>query len=341
MNSAKELMKRPEVCSDELIKFIDDSMNGFRKYKILTTAVKLQLFEYTKEPVSSEELAAKMGYNPEMVPLLCDVLCECGLLVLNEEKYSNTELTKTYLVSDSPFSQLNYLHDMERSIAMWEKLDEIITNGPVIVDKQSFFGDRVIHSMAENAKCGMLQEVVETVTENIDFGSVSKMLDLGGGHGLYSIAFAGQNEKLKAFVFDLPQVTEHTKMYAEKYGTDQVDVIPGNFFTDDIGTDYDIVFSSLNPGGRVPDLIPKIVSALKQGGIFVNRQVPGGDSGSMETLNWNLWTFDDTKKARSQFSFENSVSLDEYIGILKENNMDVFKEINLTDGSRIVFSRRM
>ncbi|TQD24389.1 methyltransferase dimerization domain-containing protein [Methanolobus vulcani] len=341
MNSAKELMKRPEVCSDELIKFIDDSMNGFRKYKILTTAVKLQLFEYTKDPVSSEELAAKMGCNPEMVPLLCDVLCECGLLVLNGEKYSNTGLTNTYLVSDSPFSQLNYLRDMERSIAMWEKLDEIITNGPVIVDKQSFFGDGIIHSMAENAKCGMLQEVVETVTEDIDFDSSRKMIDLGGGHGLYSIALTGQNENLKAFVFDLPQVTEHTKKYAEKYGTDQVDVIPGNFFTDDIGSEYDIVFSSLNPGGKVPDLIPKIVSALKTGGVFVNRQVPGEDANAMEALNWNMWTFDDTKKSSALYSFENSVSLEEYIDILKTNGFDVFKELDLTDGSRIIFSRKV
>ncbi|WP_319507476.1 methyltransferase dimerization domain-containing protein [uncultured Methanolobus sp.] len=341
MNLAKELMKRPEVCSDKLIQFIDDSMNGFRKYKILTTAVKLQLFEYTKDPVSSEELASKMGYDPEMVPLLCDVLCECGLLALKDEKYSNTELTNTYLVSDSSFSQLNYLRDMERNISMWEKLDEIITNGPVIVDKQSFFGDRVIHSMAENAKCGMLQEVVDTVMENIDFDSATKMLDLGGGHGLYSIAFTGQNENLKAFVFDLPQVTEHTKKYAEKYGTDQVYVISGNFFTDDIGSEYDMIFSSLNPGGRVPDLIPKVVSALKMGGVFVNRQVPGGDSDPMQTLNWNLWTFNDTKKARSQFSFENSVSLDEYIDILKANNFDVFKILDLTDDSRIVFSRKI
>jgi hypothetical protein len=282
-----------------------------------------------------------MGCNPEMIPLLCDVLCECGFLVMNEKKYSNTKLTNTYLVSDSPFSQLNYLNDMERSIAMWEKLDEIITNGPVIVDKQSFFGDRVIHSMAENARCGMLQEVVDTIMENIDFDSARKMVDLGGGHGLYSIALTGQNENLKAFVFDLPQVTEHTKKYAEKYGTDQVDVIPGNFFTDEIGTEYDIVFSSLNPGGKVPDLIPKIVSALKTGGVFVNRQVPGEDANSLEALNWNMWTFDDTKKSGALYSFDNSVSLEEYIEILKSNGLDVFKELDLTDGSRIIFSRKV
>ncbi|WP_406655828.1 methyltransferase dimerization domain-containing protein [Methanolobus sp. ZRKC2] len=341
MSSAKELMKRPEVCSEKLVKFIDDSMHGFRKYKILSVALKLQLFEYAKNPVSPEELADKTGCDQKMIALLCDVLCECDFLSRAGGKYANTELTDTYLVSGSTYSQLNYLSDMDRNMTMWDKLDEIITNGPVIVEKQSFFGDRVIHSMAENAKCGMLQEVVETVIKNIDFASARKMLDLGGGHGLYSIAFAGQNEKLKAFVFDLPPVTWHTKSYAEKYETDQVDVIPGNFFTDDIGNDYDIIFSSLNPGGKVAELIPKIVSALKTGGVFVNRQVPGESADPMESLNWNMWTFNDTKKGHSLYSFENSVSLEEYICVLKTNKLDVFKEVDLADGSRIIFSRKI
>lgn len=341
MSSAKELMKRPDMCPDKLMRFIDDSMQGFRKYQVLATAVKLRLFEYAQDPVSPGELADKTGCHGEMTALLCDVLCECGFLFHNGEKYANTELTNTYLVGDSPYAQLNYLRDMDRNMAMWEKLDEIISNGPEIVEKQSFFGDRVIHSMAENARCGMLQEVVETVIENIDFDSAGKMLDLGGGHGLYSIAFTGRNATLKAFVFDLPQVTGHTKQYARKYGADQVDVIPGNFFTDDIGSGYDIIFSSLNPGGRVPELIPKIVSALEPGGVFVNRQVPGGDSDPMDTLNWNLWTFKDTKKAKSQFSFENSISLEDYINILKTSGLDVFRELDLADGSRIVFSRKM
>ncbi|WP_305063708.1 methyltransferase family protein [Methanococcoides sp.] len=342
MSLGIELMKRPEVGPEKFMRIVEDSMKGFRNYKVLATAVELNVFEHTKVPLTPQELANKIGCNRKMITLLCDVLCGFELLYKEGDSYVNTGISNTYILSDSPYSQLNFLSDMDSNVKLWEKLQDIIKDGPRIVEKEEFFGDRVIHSMAENAKCGMLQEVIQTVIENIDFNNASKMLDLGGGHGLYSIGFSSLNKDLKAFVFDLPQVVEQTKIYVQKYGANRVDVIPGNFFTDDIGGGYDLVFSSLNPGGRVPGLIPKIVSALNKGGVFVNRQVPDENSISdpLLTLDWNLWTFKDIKKANSRYSFENSISFNDYIDALKVNGLNVFKEICLKDGSMIVFSKK-
>ena len=142
--------------------------------------------------------------------------------------------------------------------------------GPDIVEKGPFFGE-VVHCMAENARCGLLQETVRVVMENVDFTNVKKFLDLGGGHGLYSIALTSLNENLQAFVFDLPPVTSETRYFIDKYGASRVDIIPGDFFKDDIGSDYDVIFSSFNPGGKVPSLIPKIAGALKPEGVFITQ----------------------------------------------------------------------
>jgi len=49
--------------------------------------------------------------------------------------------------------------------------------GPDIVEKGPFFGE-VVHCMAENARCGLLQETVRVVRENVDFTGVEKLLDL-------------------------------------------------------------------------------------------------------------------------------------------------------------------
>ncbi|WP_269849642.1 methyltransferase [Methanosarcina horonobensis] len=62
----------------------------------------------------------------------------------------------------------------------------------------------------------MLQETVRVVRENVDFTNVKKLLDLGGGHGLYAIAFSKLNEDLQAFVFDLPPVTKETRYFIKK-----------------------------------------------------------------------------------------------------------------------------
>ncbi|MDQ1251271.1 MAG: hypothetical protein QG646_340, partial [Euryarchaeota archaeon] len=212
---------------------------------------------------------------------------------------------------------------------------------PEIFEKEPFFGE-VINCMAENARCGLLQDTVRTVMENVDLGKVKRLLDLGGGHGLYAIAFAKLNENLRAFVFDLPSVTEKTKNFISMYGASNVDVIPGDFFKDGIGSGYDLIFSSFNPGGKVPALLPKISESLNPGGVFVTRQVLDEKmkSNALLNLDWNLWTFEDMKKGGSGYSFENSVPFTEYIKMLSEHGLEVFSELDMKDASRIVFSRK-
>ena len=253
--------------------------------------------------------------------------------------YLVSELSATYLLESSPFSQKHYLAERLRNVELWVRLPQIMKRGPEIVEKGPFFGE-VVQCMAENARCGLLQETVKVVRENVDFTNVKKLLDLGGGHGLYAIAFAKLNENLQAFVFDLPPVTQKTKDFIEKYGASRVDIIPGDFFNDEIGSGYDVIFSSFNPGGKVPSLIPKISKALIPGGVFVTRQIPDEKmkSSPLLSLDWNLWTFEDVKKGGSGYSFENSVPFSEYIEMLDSHGLEVFRALDMNDGSRIVFA---
>ncbi|MDD3874010.1 MAG: methyltransferase [Methanosarcina sp.] len=264
----------------------------------------------------------------------------------NEAKNSDavylvSELSASYLLESSPFSQHNYLAARLRNAELWNRLTQIMKDGPETFEKETFFRE-VVCSMAENARCGMLQETVRIVAEYVDFGKVKKLLDLGGGHGLYAIAFAKMNEDLQAFVFDLPAVTEKTKEFIEKYGASNVGVIPGDFFKDEIGDGYDLIFSSFNPGGKVPSLIPKLVEALNPEGTFVIRQMPDEkmESSSLINLDWNLWTFEGVKKGESGYSFENSIPFTEYIEVLGNYGLEVFHSLDLKDESRIVFARK-
>ena len=374
-----DLMQKPEVDSDRFFKLVDSSIQGLRKCRLISTAFELGVFEALKTPLSAGALAEKLGCDPVLMPHFCEALHGLGLLdrfeegvnekdkvrVVKEdtdeskdrEKSENTsetsdtwtekdgavylvsELSAAYLLTGSSFSQQHYLAERLRNAQRWARLPEIMKRGPDIVEKGPFFGE-VVHCMAENARCGLLQETVRVVLENVDFTNVKKLLDLGGGHGLYAIAFAGLNENLQAFVFDLPPVTRETRCFIEKYGASRVDIIPGDFFKDEIGSDYDLIFSSFNPGGKVPSLIPKIARALKPGGVFVTRQVPDEKmkSSPLLSLDWNLWTFEDVKKGDTEYSFENSVPFSEYIDMLGSYGLEVFRALDMKDGSRIVFA---
>ncbi|MHC1754716.1 MAG: methyltransferase [Methanosarcina sp.] len=373
-----DLMQKPEIDADRFFKLVDSSVQGLRECRLIASAFELGVFETLKVPLSAGVLAEKLGCDPVLMPHFCEALHSLGFLDRFEEGshegeeniqmqrkgedkdgdenksgdrkpdhetknggavYLVSELSATYLLESSPFSQHHYLAERLRNVELWTRLPQIMKSGPEIVEKGPFFGE-VVHCMAENARCGLLQETVRVVLENVDFTNVKKLLDLGGGHGLYAIAFAKLNENLRAFVFDLPPVTQKTKYFIEKYGASRVDIIPGDFFKDDIGSEYDVIFSSFNPGGKVPSLIPKIARALNPGGVFVTRQVPDEKmkSSPLLSLDWNLWTFEDVKKGGSGYSFENSVPFAEYIETLGNYGLEVFRALDMKDGSRIVFS---
>ncbi len=375
---AAYLMQKPEIDAYRLFKLLDCSAQGLKECRLIATAFELGVFEALKVPLSADVLAEKLGCDPGLMPHFCEALLNLGLLdrfgeegskkeenkqitekresvengyeakILNNKEinggavYLVSELSATYLLESSLFSQQHYLAERLRNIELWARLPHILRKGPEIFKKGPFFGE-VVQCMAENARCGMLQETVRVVMENVDFGNVKKMLDLGGGHGLYAIAFAKLNENLQAFVFDLPLVTEKTKHFIEKYGASNVDVIPGDFFKDEIGSGYDMIFSSFNPGGKVPILIPKIAEALNPGGIFVTRQVPDEKMkySPLLSLDWNLWTFEDMKKGGSSYSFENSVPFSEYIEMLENYGLEVFRTLDMMEASRIVFARKI
>jgi len=108
-----------------------------------------------------------------------------------------------------------------------------------------------------------------------------RLLDVGGGHGLYSIRFCRRHPGLMATVFDLPQALDAARqtIVAERM-TDRVSVQRGNFAHDDLGSGYDVVllFNILHawqPEQNVA-LLHKVAAALGPGGlVVVLGQLPG------------------------------------------------------------------
>jgi len=187
------------------------------------------------------------------------------------------------------------------------------------------FRERVIPAMSEQSRCGLVQRVAGIVSSLPEFPSARWLLDLGGGHGLYAIALTRKNPDLSAVVFDLPEVTPVTREMIRRYGAqERITTHDGDFFRDPLGTGYDILFSSSNPSGKMPALIPKISDALNPGGLYLNKQVidiPEEDP--FADLEWNLWALEGMKKKEKRFRFEGSVRMEEYNRMLGESGFVV------------------
>jgi SAM-dependent methyltransferase len=337
-----DLAAVPGLSPSNPLSFLDNALTGVRQYHAVITALDLGLFEILREPKTGPECALELGCRPEIVTLLCEGLVTLGLLEKKGDLFHNSKITQQCLVRDAPFPQQHAIAFQKKLAGFWADLPRIAKDGPVTCDRSQMFRDVIIPTMAENCRCGLLQQVTASVAAIPEFSAACHMLDLGGGHGLYSIALCQKNPALNAVVFDLPQVTGATRDFIEKYRADRVSVLPGDFFNDPIGCGYDIVFSSSNPGGKVPELIPKIADALNPGGLFINKQAM--DDALFDpwlSLEWNLWTFEGVQKQAARYVFANSVPFAEYNRLLADHGFVVREVVPIDAQSAMTIAEKV
>lgn len=84
--------------------------------------------------------------------------------------------------------------------------------------------------------------VADEVLASVSFGDVSRLLDVGGGHGAFLQAIGSAHPHLTVGLLDLPEVAAHGgEVLAAALGTERVATHPGNFFKDSIPEGYDMV----------------------------------------------------------------------------------------------------
>ena len=317
------------------IKPVYDMLNncaeGFKKYCILLTAVEIGLFDRLVTPQTIKDISHELKTDLNIMSNVCEALKMMGLVFEKSGLYQNTEISNLFLRTESALMQHNVLKNLQFGFSLWENLVKILKNGPITLSEEKFFANNLIHSLAEEALCGELQRTVSIIAGFPEFKNAKRLLDLGGGHGLYAAAFAKINPDLMAYVYDFPGVIDDTRKYIEKYEADRVEVISGNFFTDDIGKEYDVIFFSSNPGGKNPQILPKIYESLKKKGLFINKHCfYSEDEGSKNILldiEWNLTTFEGVQKGNKVYTFKGDLFYEEYVELLEK----YFSIINIID----------
>lgn len=179
--------------------------------------------------------------------------------------------------------------------------------------------------IADSCICGGVQRAVSEVCSVLSPQHSGRLLDLGGGHGLYAIAFKEHLPGWDVSVFDLPNITPITSGFVSEHGSD-VAVLSGDFYQDPIGEGYDIIFSSFNQSGSDISLIDVVSEALKDGGHFVVRQFsPTAKNDPLANLEWNLVAFEGEDRPRRRFSGPNDRELPEFMESLQSKGFHTVK----------------
>jgi len=323
----------PNESPEKLDKITLELYSGAQKFYLVKSAIELKIFDNLSEPKTSEELSSILGLDPILTELMLKTLSEINLISLNlkdnQKYYENTEFGDNYLKTSSEYSKVPSIAASFESIQKWTDLSKIMKNENKNEVMENLFFPEIIKRMANDCKCWELQKTVLYISKFSEFKSAKKLLDIAGGHGLYAIALSFLNKDLKASVFDLPDVTEETKKFIEKYNAENVDTIPGNFFKDEFPKNYDIIFSSYNPGGKNPKIAEKVYNSLNIGGLFVTKQafpkLTDKSSDSLNNMEWNFNKFNSTGKGIIRYTFENDLNFEEYVSYLNELGFEILE----------------
>ncbi|HEU0076899.1 MAG TPA: methyltransferase, partial [Longimicrobiaceae bacterium] len=124
-----------------------------------------------------------------------------------------------------------------------------------------------------------------------------RLLDLGGGHGIYAAAFCNRHPELHATLFDLPEALEAGReMLADAGLEGRVDFLAGDLLRDDFGSGYDAVLLASVVHCLLPEdcarLLGRVRDALNPGGVvIVSEQVAERRRGDTELRHAFLQTF--------------------------------------------------
>jgi (2Fe-2S) ferredoxin/predicted O-methyltransferase YrrM len=319
---------------------LQQAVNGFRESRALLTAIELDVFSTVGAGADAKAVAESLGTDPRATESLLNALVALGLLSKRDGTFTNTPVSARYFVAgaehDSRAALMHTVHLWTR----WSTLTDCVRKGTSVTAGQQRARDdewttAFIAAMHKNARVR-----APMVVRAVGLDGVRRVLDLGGGSGAYSIAFAEARPDLTAEILDLASVVPIAQRHIDEAGlSTRVKTRIGDLNDDTYGTGYDLVFVSAICHMNSPDenraMFRKALAALAPSGRLViqdfvlNADKTGPRTGALFALNMLVGT-----RAGSSYSAE------EYVGWLRETGFEEPRRVPLPGPTDLVIARR-
>jgi ubiquinone/menaquinone biosynthesis C-methylase UbiE len=252
----------------------------------------------SRTPMSLGDLAEELGLDPRPAVVLVTALRAMGLLTVSDGRLSVTELATEHLVPGGNFDCGDYIGLAAQSPGVLGMLQLLKTNQPLGSDDDSgaafIYHDGLASAMDSEdsarhftmALAGRAKNVAPLLADAVPMQQARRLLDVGGGTGIYSFAMLQKYPRLEAIVMDRAEVLKIAAELAREYGvSDRVQFVAGDMFADELPTDCDVILlSNVLHDWDVPQcqqLIDRCADVLQPGGrllihdVFLNDNMDG------------------------------------------------------------------
>lgn len=315
----------------------------FWNSRAILTAAELDVFTAMEDrPSTAQEISQAKGLDERATARLLDSIVVCGYLEKKGERYKLTPRGAVLSASHSR-SMLPVVRHMAHVWRNWSRLTETVIKGENEERSNPLFdlSDQEQRDFIE-AMHVLGQDLAEEVAVFYGETSCRRILDVGGGSGVYTLAFLRHNPHMEGIVFDLPRVIPITeeRIRQEPEG-ERISLFPGDFYREELPTGCDMALLSAiihqNGPEQNLELFCKVYRALEPGGILLIRDHIMDESrtspqeGAMFALNMlvntergDTYTFREVNEALEQAGFEQIRAL--RTGEASQRDMDCLVE---------------
>lgn len=288
---------------------------GFMESRVLLSALELDLFTAVRSGASAEAVAQARGTDPGATSRLLNALAAMGFLAKKEGRFSPSPVAARFLARGAKDDSVDALLHQSSLWRTWSGLTEAVRTGrPAPREEMAERGDDWTVAFIAAMHKGAAQRA-PLLVQAVGVEGVRRLLDVGGGSGAYSIAFAEASPALSAEILDLPPVLPIAESHVSAAGlAGRVATRAGDLRRDDLGTGFDLVllssichmlgpdenrdllrraFAALVPGGRVvvsDFLLAEDRAAPRQAALFSINMLVGTPSGDCYTeADYTAW----------------------------------------------------
>jgi len=215
---------------------------AFTVSRAISVAAQFRVADHLKDgPKTCDELAQLTGVHPRSLYRLLRALA--GAAVFSEDNAGRFSLTELgdLLRNDHPQSLRGFAELIadKLNFEIWADLSYSVQTGlPVFPHQRNMpFFEWLEHNPAEaklfhDAMTSLSAGAVAAVVEAYDFSGISKLVDVGGGHGLLIASILSKYPSMRGVVYDDPKVVQGAEEVLRAHGvSERGELIGGNFFT--------------------------------------------------------------------------------------------------------------
>jgi len=253
---------------------------GFMASRAMFAALNIGLFGHISSGVRTlDALCAVTGVAEHRLKTLMAVLVSLGLVVLEEDRFTNAPATERYLVPGAPaYFGDYYRFQIDRQIYhLMPHVDAGLAGDTGGLAHESMGGlladPRNARDFSRAQHAGSMGPS-RLMAEKIDLSGAETLLDVAGGTGACSITFCAKYPPLKATILDFPSVIEVAREYVNKAGmAGRIGLIAGDATKTAWPEQQTVVLMSYLlsavGGGQIPALLDAAWKALAPGGRLI------------------------------------------------------------------------